>query len=69
MQMFRRLRDWAHLLWWMLRQISGDAAYENYVRSAAKRLRDETLKTHPMSAEEFYEDALRRRYSQASRCC
>ena len=69
MQMFRSLRDWARLFWWMVRQISGDAAYENYLRSGVTQLRGDAAKNQPMSPEKFYEDSLRRRYSQASRCC
>ena len=54
--------------WTWLREASGDSAYENYVRHAARSLR------HPgaprlFSREEFYLDALRRRYSSVSRCC
>ena len=55
---------------WWLRQVSGDAAYENYLgcvsrdtdsRAAAER--------KPLSPEEFYLDSVRRRYSTPSRCC
>jgi uncharacterized short protein YbdD (DUF466 family) len=56
--------------WSVLRQLSGDAAYDNYLRSLA-RLR--AAGGHgcgvPLTREEFYLDALRRRYSGASRCC
>ncbi|MFZ0737211.1 MAG: YbdD/YjiX family protein [Candidatus Acidiferrales bacterium] len=54
--------------WRYLRQITGDAAYENYLRHCA-------LETHPertaktMTRGEFYTDSLRRRYSGISRCC
>jgi uncharacterized short protein YbdD (DUF466 family) len=53
--------------WWWLRQVSGDAAYESYVRSHQRKhgCRD----TAPLSREEFYLDTLRRRYSGVSRCC
>ncbi|MFZ0820925.1 MAG: CstA-like transporter-associated (seleno)protein [Candidatus Acidiferrales bacterium] len=58
-------------LWWAVRQIFGDAAYENYLRSA--RARDETTQggsaSAPLSPAEFYLDSLRRRYSRVSRCC
>lgn len=71
--------------WWWLRQVLGDAAYENYLRSAARRLSVGTNSVGPRAAgerrenpgptarlltrEEFYLDALRRRYSRVSRCC
>jgi hypothetical protein len=74
-------------LWWWLRQVAGDAAYENYLRSRARRCggggsaaaecslhgagagagREESERT--LTREEFYLDALRRRYSGVSRCC
>lgn len=51
-------------LWWWLRQVSGDAAYENYVAWAARRKPGRAC-----SREEFYLESLRRRYSGVSRCC
>jgi hypothetical protein len=65
-------------LWQWLREVSGDAAYETYLRSAAGRgccdtaRREERAGETPaplMSREEFYLDSLRRRYSGVSRCC
>lgn len=50
-------------LWWWLRQVSGDAAYENYLSWAARR------GGRVCSREEFYLESLRRRYSGVSRCC
>jgi uncharacterized short protein YbdD (DUF466 family) len=50
-------------LWWWFRQVSGDAAYDNYVRSCRGAA------TPVMSREEFFLDSLRRRYSTISRCC
>ena len=54
--------------WWWLRQITGDAAYENYLAHS----RATTEPEHPapmMSRAEFYADSLRRRYSTINRCC
>lgn len=69
----------ASAAWWWLRQVLGDAAYENYLRSASRRRRaQETGKDRCsppgdpgrlLSREEFYLDALQRRYSSVSRCC
>lgn len=68
-------------LWWWFRQVSGDAAYENYLRSAQRfagvgqRACPDAADTGSrpcasiMSREEFFLDALRRRYSTISRCC
>ena len=53
---------------WWLRQVSGDAAYENYLRSA-RRARDCAHHQGLMTREEFYLDHLRRRYTGVSRCC
>jgi uncharacterized short protein YbdD (DUF466 family) len=50
--------------WWWLRQVSGDAAYENYVRRAGRAVASRVL-----SREEFYLDTLRRKYARVSRCC
>ena len=69
----------ARVAWWWLRQVMGDAAYENYLCSAARR-RGVTAaqntgdgnageKGRLLTEEEFYLDALRRRYSRVSRCC
>jgi uncharacterized short protein YbdD (DUF466 family) len=48
--------------WMWLRQVTGDAAYENYLRHAAGAAR-------PLTRGEFYLDSLRRRYAGVSRCC
>ena len=57
-------------LWWFLRQISGDAAYDNYLQAVRRQdssgHKDER---EPLSTREFYADSLRRRYSKISRCC
>jgi hypothetical protein len=62
--------------WWWLRQVSGDAAYENYLAWRARHAGRPGLHgcagSHACalpSAEEFYMDALRRRYTGVSRCC
>jgi uncharacterized short protein YbdD (DUF466 family) len=65
MQRFQGAVAWT--AWW-LRQVLGDSAYENYLRSTA-RPASEQSDSQPLSAEEFYLDALRRRYSGVSRCC
>jgi hypothetical protein len=70
-------------IWSWIRQVSGDAAYENYLRSkyriadvacAESRTVHAGCRAHTTSAplltrREFYLDALRRRYSTISRCC
>lgn len=58
-------------LWWWLRQVSGDAAYENYLASLARRGEGSggCGSEHAVSREEFYVESLRRRYSGVSRCC
>ncbi|HKV05220.1 MAG TPA: CstA-like transporter-associated (seleno)protein [Candidatus Acidoferrales bacterium] len=59
------------LAWSWLRQVSGDAEYENYLRCARRRLSAATaaVGSAPLSRAEFYLDSLRRRYSTVSRCC
>jgi len=62
----------AKTAWWWLRQVLGDAAYENYLLSSSRRAaRGSAACAHArvLTREEFYLDALRRRYSAISRCC
>lgn len=63
-------------IWWWVRQVLGDAAYENYLRSQRRRVRSAECHhgsgsgaARLLSREEFYLDMLRRRYSGVSRCC
>jgi uncharacterized short protein YbdD (DUF466 family) len=59
-------------VWSWLRQVSGDAAYENYLRHASRGAQSGQLSANvnaPLSRAEFYLDSLRRRYSTVSRCC
>ena len=79
------VRNFSRNAWLWLRQVTGDAAYENYLRSnrralqAAVALADPcpgrashltpAASAQPLTREQFYLDALRRRYSTISRCC
>jgi hypothetical protein len=71
-------------IWRWIRQVSGDAAYENYLRSTrriadmapadSRTMQAGCCSTHATSPQlltrsDFYLDALRRRYSTISRCC
>jgi uncharacterized short protein YbdD (DUF466 family) len=51
--------------WRGLREWCGDAAYERYLLSAARK----STTTPPLTAEEFYVEQLNRRYSRPNRCC
>jgi uncharacterized short protein YbdD (DUF466 family) len=57
--------------WQWLRQVTGDAAYENYLRGVRRRTPGGVVDASAprMSRSEFYLDSLRRRYSTPSRCC
>jgi uncharacterized short protein YbdD (DUF466 family) len=63
------------LAWSWLRQVSGDAAYENYLRCTRRDAPPDTIAEcnsssgPPLSRAEFYIDSLRRRYATVSRCC
>ena len=59
----------ARQVWWALRQIFGDAAYENYLQSIQRNALHTGGDTTPLSRDEFYLDSLQRRYSKISRCC
>jgi hypothetical protein len=50
--------------WQGLREWSGDAAYDTYVRCAVRQRAASLL-----SREEFYLEQLHKRYSRVSRCC
>lgn len=57
--------------WWWLRQCSGDAAYDNYLArwNAHGGHADCCGRARPMTREQFWLDALQRRYSRINRCC
>jgi uncharacterized short protein YbdD (DUF466 family) len=59
----------ARQFWWALRQIFGDAAYENYIQSVRRNAAQSGNPAAPLSRDEFYLDSLQRRYSKISRCC
>lgn len=53
---------------WWLRQLSGDAAYENYVRAYEKRAAAEA--SPPLfSRRDFYLEKVERQFSKPNRCC
>jgi uncharacterized short protein YbdD (DUF466 family) len=52
-------------LWHALRTLTGDDAYERYLRHAGAHHPGEPL----MTAREFWRDAERRKWSGVSRCC
>lgn len=49
--------------WTWLRAVSGDSAYDTYLRRA------HATGTQPVPREDFYLEGLRKRYSTVSRCC
>ena len=51
--------------WRGLREWCGDAAYERYLRAGGRN--DSASGT--LSAEEFYLEQIKRRYSRPNRCC
>ena len=59
--------------WWWIRQIDGDAAYDNYLLHAqhagAPQLHTPSSPSPRLTRAEFYRDSLRRRYSTINRCC
>jgi uncharacterized short protein YbdD (DUF466 family) len=70
--MRRLVNSWkcaARKMWWALRQIFGDAAYENYLQSVRRNESHGAKIAAPLSRDEFYLDSLQRRYSKISRCC
>ena len=58
------------ICWWWLRQVTGDAAYENYLRSRSRAVHAAGEGCSGLlSAEEFYLEKLRQKYMGISRCC
>lgn len=60
--------DWRHIrrrLWRGLREWSGDAAYERYLRTTRRKSTSCVILTR----ESFYVEQLDRRYSRPNRCC
>ena len=60
--------------WWWQRQVSGDAAYENYIRRATRGSFEHAGCGHfhgekIVSAKQFYVERLRREHSRVNRCC
>lgn len=66
---FSSAKYYARHMWWALRQIFGDAAYENYLLSLRRSAIAGGSAAAPLSRDEFYLDSLRRKYSKISRCC
>jgi uncharacterized short protein YbdD (DUF466 family) len=52
-------------IWSGIREWCGDAAYERYIQSCARKSNRAAL----LSREEFYLSQVQRKYSQVSRCC
>ena len=59
--MTARVRSALRTLWRLLREWSGDAAYDTYAARVGASER--------VSREAFYLESLRRRYSHPTRCC
>ncbi|MBZ5700211.1 MAG: YbdD/YjiX family protein [Acidobacteriia bacterium] len=60
-----RFRHVARAAWRALREWSGDAAYDRYLRVAAAKPGAQP----PLTPAEFYLEQLNRRYSRPTRCC
>jgi uncharacterized short protein YbdD (DUF466 family) len=59
------LRDKLRKIWRVVRQLSGDDAYERYLRHCAERHDHEM----PLSREEFFKRWQERKWSGVKRCC
>jgi uncharacterized short protein YbdD (DUF466 family) len=61
----KSLRRVLRKVWLAIREWSGDAAYERYLRSPRTRAHTAGV----LSPAEFYVEQLDRRYSRPNRCC
>lgn len=59
-------RQLLRYFWRGLREWSGDAAYDRYLRAVGRR--SDAAKC-ALSAKQFYVEQLERRYSRPNRCC
>lgn len=59
----RAVVPWVREAWDYVRAVMGDRAYETYLETATRQ------GAIPLSAEDFYLDSVKRRYSTISRCC
>lgn len=71
MKMHKKPMKVLSAVWSWLRQVSGDAAHDNYLRFYGRcgDLGAHRAPAPPLARAEFYLDSLRRRYSTVSRCC
>lgn len=57
-------------MWSWLRAVTGDSAYETYLRHcSAGNANSSAAAQAKMTRAEFYSDSLRRKYSTINRCC
>lgn len=61
----RTVRLWLQWFWVGLREWSGDAAYDRYLRARATK----DCRHAPLTPAAFYIEQLNRRYSRPNRCC
>ena len=69
-----KLTEAVRAVWWWLRQVFGDAAYENYVRRVSSQIPSchescAHASQRTVSEKEFYLDRLRRKHNTVNRCC
>jgi uncharacterized short protein YbdD (DUF466 family) len=75
--MVKLIRSGFKNFWWWFRQVTGDAAYENYLRRSAKRAarqakcdgKCEHAAKGVATPEEFYLERVQRKYTGISTCC
>jgi uncharacterized short protein YbdD (DUF466 family) len=65
-----RLRSALKKAWRYVREVTGDAAYENYAKYCATKKSDSNPNAIAMMTRaEFYSESLKRKYSTINRCC
>ena len=63
--MLRRCRHFATVIWQVVRRLSGDDAYERYLRQHAEHGHEEP----PVSRKEFFKQWLDGKWKGIKRCC
>ena len=61
----KTVHRWLQRFWRGLREWSGDAAYDRYLRA----IETKHCRHAPLTPAEFYIEQLNRRYSRPNRCC
>lgn len=64
-----RLAHWGHVAWAFIRRLSGDDAYERYLKHHAEFHETTVNAPPPISRKEFYKLWQEHKWTGTNRCC